>query len=67
MPASVTGIELVAFAILVAGALGLIGLLFAAFLTGEQPPTEPAELGIREPGSSERTAPDRALDAPAET
>ena len=45
---SVTGIELVAFVVLVVAALGFVGMLFAVFLAGERrryPPTRDRRAG----------------------
>jgi hypothetical protein len=67
MRESVTGIELVAFAVLVVAALGFIGMLFAVFLAGERPRNGPADSGVQEALASGETGPSRARDAGAET
>ncbi len=67
MGESVTGIELVAFAVLVVAALGFVGTLFAVFLAAERPRNRAADSGVREALASGETGPSRARDAGAET
>jgi hypothetical protein len=67
MPESVTGIDLVAFALVVVAGLCFVGMLFAVFLAGERPRNRPAASGVREPRAPGETGPSRALDSAAET
>jgi hypothetical protein len=67
MSESVTGIELVAFGLVVVAGLGFIGVLFAVFLAGEPPGNRPGDSGVRELRASGETGQSRALHGAAET